>query len=266
MPDKLPTLFVSHGAPDLILHALPAREFLASLGASLAARFKRPRAIVVASAHYDEGLWPCVTAAAQPRTIHDFSGFDRRLYEMHYGAPGAPEFAARIVAALTTAGMAARLDENWGFDHGTWVPLMLMYPAADIPVVAISIHLGANPEYHLRLGRALACLPADDVLVIGSGAFTHNLRETTPPADNSNAPAWVQDFADWTGERLLAGDEATLLDYREKAPHAHENHPTDEHFTPLFVAMGAAGSGWRAERLHSSVTYGSVRMDMFAFH
>lgn len=266
MSQHLPTLFISHGAPDLILHPLPAREFLASLGTSLGARCKRPRAIIVASAHYDEGPFPCVTAAAQPRTIHDFGGFDPRLYQMHYPAPGAPEFAVRVVEALTTAGMTARLDENWGFDHGTWVPLMLMYPAADIPVVAVSIHQGADPEYHLRLGRALADLPTDDVLVIGSGTLTHNLGQVAPPADNRDAPAWVHGFADWTGERLLAGDEAALLDYRAQAPYARENHPTDEHFMPLFVAMGAAGPGWRAECLHSSVTYRSVRMDMFAFH
>ena len=262
MPDKLPTLFISHGAPDLILHPLPAREFLTTLGAT----FARPRAIVVASAHYDEGPSPSVTAAAAPRTIHDFGGFDRRLNEMFYRAPGDPALAAQVVEALAVDGFAAQLDHDWGYDHGTWVPLMLMYPAADIPVVALSIHSGADPAYHLRLGRALAGLPGAGVLVIGSGAFTHNLGQVAPPADNPNAPAWVHDFADWTGERLAAGNEAGLLAYRDQAPHAGENHPSDEHLLPLFVAMGAAGAGWRAERLHSSVTYRALRMDMFAFH
>lgn len=255
-------LFLSHGAPDLVLQALPARDFLAGLGQAR----PRPRAVVVASAHYDAGPWPCVTVAAAPRTIHDFGGFDPRLYQLQYAAPGAPSLATALADALTAAGFAPRLDDHWGFDHGTWVPLMLMYPEADIPVVALSVHANADPAYHLQLGRALAGFAADGVLVIGSGALTHNLAQAAPPAHNTAAPDWVHAFADWAGERLAAGDEAALLDYRRQAPGARENHPSEEHLLPLFVALGAAGPRWRAERLHSSVNYRILRMDMFAIH
>ncbi len=258
---KLPTLFISHGAPDLILSAVPARDFLSTLGT----QFARPRAIVIASAHYDEGPSPHVTVAAEPRTIHDFGGFDPRLYQMHYRAPGAPALAGDIVTLLNQHDLKARADPAWGFDHGTWVPLMLMYPEADIPVVALSIHLGASPTYHLQLGRALQGLSEQNILIMGSGAFTHNLREIAPPAQNTDVPAWASRFADWTAERIVAGDEAALLEYRARAPHARENHPTDEHLMPLFVAMGAAGENWRGTQLHSSVTYGSIRMDAYAF-
>ncbi len=259
---SLPSLFLSHGAPDLSLHALPAREFLQALGT----RYDPPRAIIVASAHYDDPTAVCVTADAAPRTIHDFGGFDPRLYQMHYRAPGAPDLAREIVAQITQAGLSAKLDSQWGFDHGTWVPLALMYPTAEIPVIAISINSRASPAYHLQLGRALSALTAQGILIIGSGAFTHNLSAVAPPAGNTQLPPWIDEFANWTAERLATSDEASLLNYRTLAPHAARNHPSDEHFMPLYVAMGAAGEDWSAERLHTSVTYGCLRMDTFAFH
>ena len=258
----LPTLFISHGAPDLALHPLPARDFLATV----ATRFARPRAIVVASAHYDPGPIAHVTVAAAPRTIHDFGGFDPSLYAMHYRAPGAPELAHQMVALLQANDIPALVDPEWGFDHGAWSPLMLMYPAADIPVIEISIHLGASPAYHVALGRALCTLREEGVLLLGSGAITHNLRQVAWPASNTEIPEWASSFADWIGARLAARDEAALLDYRQCAPFARDNHPTDDHFVPLLFALGAAGPAWRAEQLHTSVTYGSLRMDAYAFH
>lgn len=257
----LPSLFISHGAPDLILHPLPAREFLQNLSK----QFPRPQAIVVASAHYDRGPAAYVTTAATPHTIHDFGGFDQRLYEMHYRAPGEPDLAKRIVDLVQKAGLSAVADPQWGFDHGAWSPLMLVYPEADIPLLEISIHLGASPEYHLALGRALASLREQGVLLIGSGAVTHNLRQVAWPASNTDVPIWASTFADWVGARLMAQDEAALVDYRDQAPYARENHPTDDHFLPLFFALGAAGTDWRADQLHQSVTYGSLRMDAYAF-
>ncbi|MBI5615005.1 MAG: dioxygenase [Gammaproteobacteria bacterium] len=257
---KLPSLFLSHGAPDLILHDLPIRDFLAGLGATL----PRPRAVLVASAHYTASI-AGVTAAGAPRTIHDFGGFDPSLYTMQYAAPGDPALAARIVALLEAARIPARLDEQWGFDHGAWIPLSLVYPTADLPVLELAVNPHAGAEYHLALGRALAPLRDEGVLVIGSGAMTHNLYEIAPPAGNDRAPPWVHAFADWVGLRLEAGDEAGLRDWLAGAPHARDNHPSTEHFLPLFVALGAAGASWQAARLHASVNYRALRMDAWRF-
>ena len=255
-----PSLFISHGAPDLVLTDLPARSFMRALGQEL----PRPRAICVASAHY-ESPHPRVTNAEAPQTIHDFGGFDPALYTIQYPAPGAPALAARIVGQLDAAGFQASADARWGFDHGTWCPLRLMYPAADIPVVAVSVSGQRDARGHFDLGRALASLRGEGVLVLGSGALTHNLREAAPPAGNTRAPPGVHAFADWMGERLAAGDEAALLDYARQAPDAAHQHPSTEHLMPLFVALGAAGADWRAARLHSSVSYRCLRMDAFRF-
>lgn len=257
---NLPSLFISHGAPDLVLTDLPARRFMVSLGQSL----PRPTAICVASAHY-ESVQPRVTAADAPQTIHDFGGFDPALYQIQYPASGDPALAARIVASLEAAGFEASADRRWGFDHGTWCPLRLMYPAADIPTVAISVSAQRDARWHFELGRALSGLRAAGVLVIGSGALTHNLGEAAPPAGNTQAPPGVHAFADWMGEQLGAQAEASLLDYRRLAPDATHQHPSTEHLMPLFVALGAAGADWRAERLHSSVSYRCLRMDAFRF-
>lgn len=256
----LPSLFISHGAPDLGLHDLPVRRFLDALPDAL----PRPKAILVASAHY-EAPAPRVTAAEHPRTIHDFGGFDPRLYTMQYPAPGAPALAQQVVELLAEGGLEASLDADWGFDHGAWVPLIRMFPAADLPVLEVSVQGRAGAAFHVALGRALGALRARGVLVVGSGALTHNLQEIQGPPANDAAPAWVDEFADWFGERLAAGDDDALADYRARAPHARRNHPSEEHLMPFFVALGAAGERWRATRLHRSVTYRALRMDAYRF-
>ncbi len=259
--NTLPTLFLSHGAPNVTLYDTPARRFYDGLAAQL----PRPRAILVASAHYEAGR-PSLTVAASPRTIHDFSGFEPELFAVRYPAPGSPELARRAAALIEDAlGAPAALDERWGFDHGTWSPLARIYPAADIPVVALSIDCGADPAAHLELGRALRALRHEGVLVCGSGSITHNLSRIVPPMDNTDAPAWILEFRDWMERGLLAGDDASLVRYRAAAPHAALNHPTDEHLLPLFVAMGAAGEAWRASKLHASVTFGTLAMDAYRF-
>lgn len=256
----LPAIFVSHGSPTLVLNDVPARDFLSGLGKSLG----RPRAIIVVSAHYETG-GVRVNTAARPRVIHDFYGFPQALYEMRYDAPGEPDLAADVVGRLRDAGLEAEGDENWGFDHGTWVPLMLMYPDADIPVVAISIDPEAGPDHHRRLGEALAPLREDDVLILGSGAFTHNLGELrrgeTAPLD---APDWVARFVDWTAAAIEEGRTDDLLHYRSRAPEAVRNHPTEEHFLPIFAALGAGGGG-KGRRLHTSTTFSVLAMDAYAF-
>lgn len=255
----MPSLFISHGAPDLVLHDLPARQFLADYAAAL----PRPRAIVVASAHYT-GAVAQVTTGEAPATVHDFGGFPPALHAIRYPAPGAPALAGRLRDACTAAGLACVADPHGGFDHGAWTPLHLLYPAAEIPVVALGIAPRRDAAWHLALGRVLAPLREEGVLVVGSGALTHNLHEVAPPAAHHAAPDWVDAFADWIGARLAAGDEAALVDW-DAAPHAADNHPSPEHLLPLFVALGAAGPGWRATRIHRSVTYRALRMDCFRF-
>ncbi len=256
-------IFVSHGAPDLALHPSKVNDFLTSFGSSI----PKPKAIIMVSAHFETRI-PQVSAAQNPEMIYDFGGFDPKLREIIYPAPGDPALAHKISELLKQAGFETDLSER-GFDHGTWVPLTLMLPDADIPVVTLSVQPQLGPEHHYRLGQALRGLNDENILVIGSGSLTHNLRAVFTPngmADRYQAAAdWVKAFADWTQSRLAEGDIDELLDYRNKAPFAVENHPTDEHLLPLFVALGAAGEQSKGERLHSSEQFGALMMDIYSF-
>jgi 4,5-DOPA dioxygenase extradiol len=242
----------------LALERSPARDFLAGLGDALG----RPRAILVASAHW-ETPEPALSSVARNTTIHDFYGFPPALYGLRYPAPGAPGLAERASELLRAAGIASKLDGGRGLDHGAWAPLLLMYPDADIPVAQISLQSGAGPAHHLRLGRALAPLRADGVLVIGSGSFTHDLSRIRLGSGTESPD--VRAFAAWMDATLRDGRISDLLAYRTLAPHAAANHPTEEHLLPLYVALGAAGAAPRAERLHASVQYDVLRMDAYAF-
>ena len=256
----LPTLFISHGSPMMALTDVPARHFLAGLGA----RLPRPRAVLVASAHWETEA-PAVNAVAVNDTIHDFYGFPRELYAVRYPAPGAPALAGRVAGLLAESGLPARIDRERGLDHGAWVPLSLLYPAQDIPVLQLSVQTHLGPAHHLAVGRALAPLAAEGVLVIGSGSFTHDLRRFRgQPVDSPEAPD-VTAFADWFDAALTEGRTADLLAYRRLAPHAAQQHPTEEHLLPIYVALGAAGEAARAERLHTSANYGVLRMDAYRF-
>jgi 4,5-DOPA dioxygenase extradiol len=221
----------------------------------------RPRAIVVASAHWTTAA-PAVCAVATPKTIHDFSGFPRALYQLSYPAPGAPALAQQAAELLAKAGIDCALDQDWGLDHGAWVPLLLMYPAADIPVLQIALQPHLGTAHHYALGRALAPLREEGVLILGSGGATHNLRQLGSP--DTQPPVWASDFSGWLHDTISAGKTEALLDYRALAPKAAQNHPTEEHFLPLFVAAGAAASA-HGRRVHTSTTYGSLMMDAYAF-
>lgn len=258
---SMPILFLSHGAPNLVLHASAAREFLAGLGASL----PRPKAILVVTAHFMTRE-PALTVDEKPAMIYDFGGFEPELREMVYPAPGAPELATRCAQALAAEGIPAHQVANRGFDHGTWVPLMLLYPKADIPVVQLAVQPKAGPAHHLALGRALKALAEEGVLIVASGALTHNLHEVFGGnyGFNDPAPAWVADFGEWMREKIEAGRIDDLVHYRDRAPNAERNHPTEEHLLPLHVALGAAG-GKPGRRLHTSAQYGVLMMDVYGF-
>ena len=254
-----PTLFVSHGAPDLALEAGPAHDFLRAFGRKL----PRPKAVLAVSAHWETDR-PTVGTSARPETIHDYHGFPQPLYNLLYPAPGAPEMAERAAGLLEAAGIACARDPARGLDHGAWVPLILMWPEADVPVAQLSISPGRGPQAHLALGRALAPLREEDVLVIGTGGVVHNLGRLDW---SGAAPAeeWALAFDAWVAEMVAAGRADDLADFRRQAPHADLAQPSDEHFLPLLVAMGAAGPGAVGRRLHASYTYGNLAMTVFAF-
>lgn len=257
-----PSVFVSHGSPMMIVEDSPARRFLAGLGRDLG----RPAAILIASGHWvTEGLG--IVSTDRPEMIYDMYGFPPALYEIAYRAPGAPEIAARARELLGGAGMAATLTESWGLDHGAWVPLHLMYPEADIPVAQISIEPALGPAHQLAVGAALAGLRDDGVLILGSGNTTHNLRELRRDRPIGDPPDWVKVFSDWVFVAVTEGRVDDLAAYREIAPEGARNHPTEEHFLPLFTAIGAAGgAGARPERIHASYSYSALSMDAYMFH
>jgi 4,5-DOPA dioxygenase extradiol len=253
---RAPSMFLSHGAPTLPFENVAARDFLRGL---FAARPK-PKAVMIASAHWETDA-PAVSTAGKPATIHDFWGFPDALSKIAYAAPGAPELAKRAVSLLRDAGFAANEDPSQGLDHGAWVPLLLALDDADVPVFQLSIQPRRAPAHHLAVGRALATLRDDGVAVIGSGSATHNLRKLAWNDHKTVAP-WAREFDDWFAGRIEAGDTDALLDYRARAPHAVEAHPTDEHLLPFYVAMGAGAKG---TRIHASFTHGALSMSAYEF-
>jgi 4,5-DOPA dioxygenase extradiol len=258
------SIFVSHGAPTLVTGNAPAKRFLTGLGKETG----MPRAILVASAHWETDT-PRVTAAARPETIYDFYGFPKDLYELSYPAPGNPALAQELVETLQAAGFTATTDPARGLDHGAWAPLMLARPNADVPVLQLSLQTHLGTAYHLALGRALAPLVADGVLVVGSGGATHNLSAFRGQTVNATPPNWVSAFADWLAARIVARDWQALVDYRAQGPEAARNHPTEEHYLPLLVALGAAlgseGENASPRLLHRSYTHAVLAMDAYAF-
>ncbi|QEM68526.1 dioxygenase [Geobacter sp. FeAm09] len=257
MKPALPTLFISHGAPTLLIDPVPTRDFLATLGADM----PRPQGIVCISAHWTTRA-PLTTHTAQPDLIYDFGGFPDELYRMTYPAPGNPSLAERVTQLLENRGIETGRDMARGLDHGAWVPLKLMYPHADIPVVQLSVQPHLGPAHHAAIGAALRPLREEGVLILASGSATHNLRDFFGRALDAPPPQYVKEFDDWLCRAVEADDRDSLLEYRDRGPNALANHPTPEHFLPLFVAMGAGGQG---RVLHRAFTYGVISMGAFAW-
>ncbi|HYD30576.1 MAG TPA: class III extradiol ring-cleavage dioxygenase [Azospirillaceae bacterium] len=257
----LPSLFVSHGAPLLALEDAPARRFLQALGD----RLPRPSAVLAVSAHWETPGRPTLGTAPTPETIHDFSGFPAPLYHLAYPAPGAPALAERAATLLAEAGRPAAFDSGRGLDHGAWVPLMLIYPDADIPVTQLSIVPDASAEDHLAIGRALAPLRAEGVLILGSGSAVHNLRALDWAG--GRPAAWATAFMEWLDGTLSARPvrSEAVAAWLQEAPSARLAHPTDDHFLPLPVALGAAGQDAQGVGLHASWQYGNLGLHTWAF-
>lgn len=261
MSSPLPSLFVPHGAPTFALNPGAAGAALKTLAQSL----PRPRAIVIVSAHWETEI-ATVGTADRLDTIHDFWGFPEPLYALRYPATGCREAANEVAAAIAAAGLPVALDPARGLDHGAWVPLSLMFPDADLPVIPLSLPSGGGPEQAWQLGRALAPLAGRGFLIIGSGSITHNLRDyQLARLDGGNAPGYVREFADWLAERLAERDLPALLDYRRRAPGAVRAHPSDEHLLPLYFALGAGGDDAQPTRFHAGIDDYVIAMDGYAF-
>jgi 4,5-DOPA dioxygenase extradiol len=242
--------------PDIAVNPGQVGAFWRQLGRDM----KRPRAIIVISAHL-EATHPLVTTDPYPDTIHDFSGFPRALYDIRYPAPGDPDLAQHVIASLQKAGYNAAPLENRGLDHGVWVPLHHIFPQADIPVIQLSLQTTEPPAYHLALGQALAPLRDQDVLVVGSGGATHDLsgmagnRKDAPPRDYAAA------FDQWLADTVATGALDQLADYQMHAPQADRNHPYPaEHFLPLLVAAGAAAENPAGICLFRQFAYGVLSL------
>jgi 4,5-DOPA dioxygenase extradiol len=254
----LPSVFVSHGSPMHALQPGPAGEAWKALGR----RLPKPRAILIASAHWETSL-PMLTGSTKPETIHDFYNFPEPLYRLRYPVPGAPEVAQRAQALLRNAGYSAAIDGCRGLDHGAWTPLLYAYPEHDVPVVQISVQPALGPRHHVQLGRAVRPLTEEGVLIIGSGHMTHNLRDW---ARGTGKPEpYAREFSEWVRSALGNRDYEALVDYRSRSPHGARAHPTDEHFLPLFFAVGAAPEHAKPERIYDAIDSGVLAMDAYVF-
>jgi 4,5-DOPA dioxygenase extradiol len=252
------SVFISHGSPMHALQPGAAGEAWSALGR----RLPRPKAILIASAHWETSL-PMLTGSAQPPTIHDFYNFPEPLYRLRYPAPGSPALAKRAQALLQAGGFGAAIDGSRGLDHGAWAPLLYAYPEHDVPVVQISVQPALGPRHHLNVGKALRPLAAEGVLIVGSGHMTHNLRDWSRGAGEPEP--YAREFAEWVKQKLEQRDFDSLVDYRSRSPHGARAHPTDEHFLPLFFALGAAAEIASAERVYDAIDSGVLAMDAYVF-
>ncbi|SAI58397.1 4%2C5-dopa dioxygenase extradiol [Bordetella ansorpii] len=255
---RWPVLFISHGSPMMAVEPGRTGAVLQAWGTAQA---ERPKGIVVVSPHWmGHGL--AVSTRDRQVAWHDFGGFPPELYHLQYAAPGSPELAARVQQVLADAGMQAGNDPRRPLDHGAWVPLRYLYPDADVPVVQLALDVGRDARGQYELGRALAPLRDEGILLIGSGSLTHNLRDVRMP---HGAPAvdYVPAFQDWYARHVAAGDIDGLLDWQASAPGAARAHPHDDHLMPFYVALGAGGPV--RTRLVDEVAYGALAMDAYAF-
>lgn len=253
-----PVFFISHGAPTFALEPGQLGARLTVLGKDLSG----VKAVLVVSPHWQtNGVR--VMANKAPATLHDFGGFPRPLYDLQYPAPGHLQFAVEASQLLVDAGFKVDLDDGRGLDHGAWVPLLHLLPAAEIPVFQVSMPHTLDAAGALRLGRALAPLRQPGVLIVGSGSMTHNLFEFRQ--SGSGEAAYTREFAAWVRQTVLADAAEALVDYRRQAPHAVRAHPTEEHFLPLLVAMGANGGTSTVQVIDDEITYGVLSMESYAW-
>lgn len=256
--ERMPVVFVSDFGPMPAVESDDYTEALHALGRGL----PRPRAVVVMSGHWEARGTLAVTAAEQPAVIHDYHGFPPHFYEVDYPAAGDPALAERTVKLLSEGGFPARTDHKRGLDHGAWVPLSRVYPEADVPVVQLTVPAGAEPGVLMAVGRALAPLRDEGVLLVGAGTLVHNLRLVHFHGKHDPPDAWAVEFERWIGERLDWGTLDEIADYRRLAPHAATAAPTTEHFDPLFFVLGAA-DGDPVTHHYQAIRWGNGSLRIF---
>ncbi|MCB2180958.1 MAG: dioxygenase [Desulfobulbaceae bacterium] len=257
--NTIPSLFISHGPPSVAFMKNETSGFLKSAGRM----FPTPTAIISVSAHW-EALYAKVTSSDNPQIRYDFSG-PKGFMEMSYETQGRPELAQKVTSLLNQAGIKAELDENQGFDHGTWIPLMMMYPSTKIPIIQISLQTEERGQYHFDLGRALRPLRDEGALIMGTGGAVHNLDEIRKYSLDAEPPDYVRAFDTWLEDNISQGNIEQLINYKKEAPDFDKCHPYPaEHFLPMFVALGA-GSDPKGRLLHRSFLYGTLSMASYAW-
>ena len=255
---KMPAVFVSHGSPMVALQQGPYQDALAAFGRSY-----RPKAIVVVSANWGTGTTIEITGDNTHRTIHDFGGFASDLYQLTYDAPGSPTLAAKVAGLLEEAGWKSTATHDRGLDHGAWIPLRILYPGADIPVVALSVPLQLSPEELYRVGSTLSSLLAEGVLILGSGGIVHNLRQVHLEDRHAAVDPWAAEFDNWFANAVKSHDNKALFDFAKVAPYARLAVPTFEHFAPVFVVLGA-GANADVSTIFDGFEHGNISMRSFA--
>lgn len=255
---RLPSIFLSHGAPSYALNPGLAGQQLIALGKQL----PMPKAVLIVSPHWTTPL-PKVATTLTPATIHDFGGFDPALYQLQYPAKGHPELAQRTIELLSAAGWRAEADSARGLDHGAWVPLRFLFPGANVPVFQVSLPYQITSETALNYGAALAPLTEEGVLIIGSGSLTHNLYEFR--SGHEEEASYAREFVGWIRDAVERGDQQALVNALALAPHARRAHPTTEHFLPLLVALGASASSLPVTVLPGGITHGVLSMESYIF-
>lgn len=253
-----PSLFVSHGSPMFAVEPGVLGPKLFSLGQTLS----DIQAILVVSAHWETRDLR-VSVSPSPATIHDFGGFPAHLYTLAYPAQGHPVMARKAAKLLEEAGFPVTLDGSQGLDHGAWVPLLHMFPDANVPVFQVSLPNDLTASGALEIGRVIAPMRQAGVLIVASGSMTHNLREVFSDVSD---PDYAQEFTDWINAAVLRRDTEALRDYRSQAPHARRAHPSEEHFLPLLVAYGASGDDDHPEIVDGDMTHKVLSMDSILFH
>lgn len=255
---NMPAVFVSHGSPMVAVQSGPCQDALAAFGLA-----HPPKAVLVLSAHWGSGKTIGITSTERNSTIHDFGGFPPALYELTYAAPGLPALSSRAAQLLQSAGWQAALVADRGLDHGVWIPLRLMYPGADIPVVEVSIPLQLSPQELYKVGEVLAPLRSEGVLILGSGGVVHNLRMVNFAEPHAPVEAWAEEFDTWFSRAAANHDLEALFDYVGSAPHARLAVPTFEHFAPVFPILGAGALG-PVTTIYEGFEHGNISMRSFA--
>ena len=253
-----PTLFISHGAPTFAIEPGLLGPRLTSLGEQLSG----VNAVLVVSPHWQTRDTRVMSTAA-PETVHDFGGFPSALYELHYPAAGHPQYATEAARLLADAGFAGGMDDRRGLDHGAWVPMRHLLPGANVPVFQVSMPQALTTASAFRLGQALAPLREGGVMIVGSGSMTHNLYEFRQ--SGSDAAGYAIEFTQWIRQAVTSNDIERLLNYRQLAPHAQRAHPTEEHFLPLLVAMGARTDKEAMQILEGGIDHGVLAMESYAW-